>query len=283
MRTTLLLLTCLFLFTACADDNYYGGHDDDRYRGGNSYGGYGGYGGYNDYGNYYPYGNASYPRNRIYVIDGYRSCRGYPYQGYCYLYKEDYQKALAWDRSRGYDDNWHKKRKDWCNKHDCRRDHDTRDDDGYDRRHDDRGGRYGTTDAKGRPLEPKVEKDRGERVDPRHFRDGDDRPAAVRPSPGSSERPNVGNDADRGQIDRGQPRYRQPRAEPAQPRVRESRDESRQQSRDESRQPSVQRQQRVEPVQTSRPASNSAREMQKDNKPQRGRAGRSVDTDAAPE
>lgn len=266
MRTALLLLASLFLLTACAEDNYYGGHDDDHYGGG--------YGGYNDYGHYYPYGNANYPRNNIYYMDGYHSCHGYPYQGYCYKDKDDVQAAMYWDRQHGYDDNWHKKRKAWCNEHDCRRDHDTRGDDDrdYDRRHDDHGGRYGTTDAKGRPLEPQVEKDRGKRVDPRQYRDEDTRPATERPSHhGSGMQPNM--DTDRGQTDRAQPRYHQP--EPAQPRMS--------QPRVEPQQPSVQRQQRVEPVQTSRPASSSARQTPQDSKPQHGRAGRSVDTNATPE
>lgn len=126
MRNVLILISCLLL-TACAvDDDYFGGHDNDRYDGRHGYGG--GYGGgYSGYGNYYPYGNANYPRDRIYIIDRYHSCHGYAYQGYCYRNKDDYRNAVAWDRSHGYDDNWHKKRKDWCNKHDCSRGHDSHD------------------------------------------------------------------------------------------------------------------------------------------------------------
>lgn len=269
MRTALLLLASLFLFTACAEDNYYGGHDD-HYRGG---GGYGGYGGYNDYGNYYPYGNPNYARNNIYYIDGYHPCHGYPYQGYCYKDKDDVQAAMYWDRQHGYDDNWHKKRKDWCNKHDCRRDHDTRDDDNYDRRHDDRGDRYGTTDAKGRPLEPRSDRNRVERVDPRQYRNDDARPAVERPSRSSGTRPNVDGD-----TDRGQPRYHQPRTEQpsvSQPSVR--------QPHFEPAQPSVQRPQRAEPVQSSRPASSNAGQSSRERQPQRGRAGRATDTSATPE
>lgn len=278
MRTALLSLTCLFLFAGCADD-YYGGHG----YGGNGYGGNGyggsGYGGYNDYGNYYPYGNPNYPRNNIYYIDGYHPCHGYPYQGYCYKDKDDVQAAMYWDRQHGYDDNWHKKRKDWCNKHDCRRDHDTRGDDDrggsyydHDERYD-RDGRQGTTDANGRPVTPRIERDRAETVDPRQFHDKDAYPAPGRSPRGAAGRPDA--DAD---TDRGQPRYHQPRAE--QPSVNQP---SVHQPRFEPGQPSVQRPQRAEPVQGSRPASNNAGQSSQDRQPQRGRAGRSTDTNATPE
>lgn len=132
MRNTLMLVGCLLLLTACAsDDDYFGGNHrndryDDRYDG--RYGG--GYG----YGNYYPYGNPYYARDRIYIIDRYHPCSGYAYQGYCYRYKDDYRNAIAWDRSHGYDDNWHKKRKDWCKKHDCSHDRDRHDRDQHDGR-----------------------------------------------------------------------------------------------------------------------------------------------------
>lgn len=287
MRTALLVMTSLFLFTGCAEDNYYGGHGDDHY-GGGGYGGYGGggYGGYNDYGNYYPYGNPNYPRNNIYYIDGYHPCHGYPYQGYCYKDKDDVQAAMYWDRQHGYDDNWHKKRKDWCNKHDCRRDHDTRDDDDHGGSYYDHDGRHGTTDANGRPVTPRTERDRAETVDPRLFHGRDTNPAAGHPSQGSIGRPDV-------DTDRGQPRYHQPRAEtvqpsvnqpsvsqprfePAQPHVR--------QPRAEPDQPYVQRPQRAEPVYNSRPTtSGSAGQSSQERQPQRSRAGRAVDTSATPE
>ncbi|HSC75265.1 MAG TPA: hypothetical protein VLB90_03390 [Pseudomonadales bacterium] len=166
MRNVILLSTCLFLLSACGGtDNYWGSNG-----GGDNYYG-GGYGGNNGYGNYYPYGNPNYSRNNIYYMDGYRSCSGYVYQGYCYRDKDDMRAAMYWDQQHGRDDNWHKKRKDWCNHHDCRRDHDTHDD-RDDNDHHDRGhhyghdDRYGTTDAKGRPLEPRVERDRAEQLHP---------------------------------------------------------------------------------------------------------------------
>lgn len=116
MRTFLFACLVLFGLAGCAG---YDGYDDDRRH----------YRGYDrddhGYSRYYPYGQANYPRDRIWIIDGYRGCRYYSYQGYCYRYKDDYYRAIEWDRRHGYDDNWHRKRKDWCNKHDCRRDHDT--------------------------------------------------------------------------------------------------------------------------------------------------------------
>lgn len=129
MRKLLVLFLTVFAVSACTHDDDY-----DNRRGGGYYHDRDDYG----YGGYYPYGRADYPRDRIWIIDGYRGCRYYSYQGYCYRYKEDYYRAIEWDRKHGYDDNWHKKRKAWCNKHDCRRDHDDRYDDRRYDRDDDR-------------------------------------------------------------------------------------------------------------------------------------------------
>ena len=279
MRTALFLLTCLFLVTACADgDNYYGGNDnDDRY--------YGDSRGYGGYGNYYPYGNASYPRNRSYVMDHYRPCNGYAYQGYCYLYRDDYQRAIAWDRSHGYDDNWHKKRKNWCNEHDCSRGHDN--DYGRDGYYDrdgryGRDGRNGTTDAQGRPLQPRVEKDGAATVypdqihpdqkprqpHPRSTPSRDDKSSGSRPYPSHApvtrqepltrQEPVIRQDSEGGHVQR----YRQ---QPVQ--------------RDEP----VQRQQRAEPVQRSQPAGVSTSQPTQERKSQRARSGRVTNTDITPE
>lgn len=149
MRNALCLSACLFLLSACGStDDYWG---DDRYDD-HSHGYHNNV--YNNGGTYYPYGNASYPRDRIYVIERQQPCKGYAYQGYCYRNKNDYQNSMAWDRDHGRDDNWHKQHKDWCNDHDCRRVHDVDDRNQYGR----------TTDAYGRPLEPRVEKDGVQKV-----------------------------------------------------------------------------------------------------------------------
>lgn len=125
MRKTILGLLGLLSLTACNEGDYghNGGYGDDH----------GGYYGHDrddyGYGSYYPYGHSDYPRDRIWIVDGYHGCRYYPYQGYCYRYKDDYYRAIEWDRAHGYDDNWHQRRKNWCNKHDCshdRNDHDDR-------------------------------------------------------------------------------------------------------------------------------------------------------------
>lgn len=148
MRNALCLSACLFLLSACGSaDDYWG---DDRYDD-HSHGYHNNV--YNNGGTYYPYGNASYPRDRIYVIERQQPCNGYAYQGYCYRNKNDYQNSVAWDRDHGRDDNWYKQRKDWCNDHDCRRG------DGNDRKQ-----YVGTTDAYGRPLEPRVEKNGMQKV-----------------------------------------------------------------------------------------------------------------------
>ena len=168
-------LVCFLFLTACAaGDDYFGGNDGQRdhngygnsngYGSSNGYGNSNGYGSNGGYGNYYPYGNANYPRDRIYVINNYNPCNGYTYQGYCYRYKNDYQNAIAWDHSHGYDDNWHRKRKDWCNSHDCSHDHDTRDRDQHYR------DSY-PLDAQGKPIRPvPVERDSSERL-PRSYGD----------------------------------------------------------------------------------------------------------------
>jgi hypothetical protein len=145
MRSVFVLLAGLLLLTACENEdnyNYNGG------RGNGGYGGYGGnsgnyYGGGDDrygYGSYYPYGQRNYPRDRIFMIDNNHRCtQGRIYQGYCYHRDDDYRRAVEWDRSHGYDNNWHNKRKEWCNSHDCRRDHAIRDDEGnWDKNHKER-------------------------------------------------------------------------------------------------------------------------------------------------
>ncbi len=141
----------LLLLTACSGDDIYRGGGSNSGGYGNS-NGYGNYGGYNN-GGYYPYGNANYPRDRIYVVNGYNPCNGYVYQGYCYRDKDDYRNAVIWDQNHRNDANWNRKRKDWCNTHDCSRDHDTHGRDAY--------GRDVVFDAQGKPIQPtQVEKDR---------------------------------------------------------------------------------------------------------------------------
>lgn len=165
MRNVILLMAASLLLVACGteDDHYYGSSRDSGSYGGNSgYGGNGGnyYGGGDDgyaydrngydrygYSSYYPYGQRNYPRDRIFIVDNYHHCTvGRIHHGYCYHYDDDYRRALEWDRIHGYDDHWHKRRKDWCKKHDCSRDHAIRDDDGY-------------RDSKGEKQRP-VERDR---------------------------------------------------------------------------------------------------------------------------
>lgn len=165
MRKLLVLFLAVFAVSACTHDDDY----DDR-RGGRYYHDRDDYG----YGGYYPYGRADYPRDRIWIIDGYRGCRYYSYQGYCYRYKEDYYRAIEWDRKHGYDDNWHKKRKAWCNKHDCRRDHDDR----YDDRRDDRRepvkrgfAPVAPKEQSGRDQHDSRERDQGRDRDREHDRD----------------------------------------------------------------------------------------------------------------
>jgi hypothetical protein len=121
MRNALCLSACLFLLSACGSMDDYWSDDgyDDHHHGHNNV--------YNNGGTYYPYGNASYPRDRIYVIERQQPCHGYAYQGYCYRNKNDYQNSVAWDRDHGRDNNGHKQRKDWCNDHDCGNGHDSRD------------------------------------------------------------------------------------------------------------------------------------------------------------
>lgn len=152
MRKAIVLLLTAFFITACAydDDHHGGGYYGDR----DDYG----------YGSYYPYGRADYPRDRIWIVDGHHGCRYYSYQGYCYRYKDDYYRAMDWDRKRGYDDNWHKRRKAWCNKHDCRREHDNRYDNGRDGQRESETRHYRQEDYRDNPR-----KDRGDH----HDRDDD--------------------------------------------------------------------------------------------------------------
>jgi len=237
VRNLLLVLSCVWLLSGCAEiddafagdsgrDGYYGGNNNygGGYYGGNSgyhNPGYGNYGGYNN--GYYPYGNANYPRDRIYVITPYGGCNGYAYEGYCYRDKDDYRNAIVWDQNHQNDVNWNKKRKDWCNAHDCRRSHDTR----YPY--------HGTTDAQGRPLVQPVEKKGAERYpypstpaakpvpygQPKHQRDpyrsgasGSEQGGSSR---GDSSRGGVSNDGNQNQGNSHQQRGKSHRSESYQP------------------------------------------------------------------
>ncbi|MCC7516547.1 MAG: hypothetical protein IT470_04315, partial [Pseudomonadales bacterium] len=142
LSALVLLMAAVGLMGCSYDDGgRYGGHDHDGgyYGGGGSYGG--GYRSTPSYEYYYPYGNAYYPRDRIWIVNNYSGCPYYSYRGYCYRDKDDFERAVYWDRQHGYDDHWYRKREEWCRHHDCHRDHETR-------------------DAKGRPIQQPVDKNK---------------------------------------------------------------------------------------------------------------------------
>ncbi|HNI37027.1 MAG TPA: hypothetical protein PKZ68_01900 [Pseudomonadales bacterium] len=181
MRTQMSLVLAVLVVVGCSsyeDDYrqtngryypnnsaYYGSVGGNTGGGGYVSGGYysggGGYspGGYdgggttvyetNNYNTYYPFGNVYYPRDRIWIIGGYYGgCNYYSYRGYCYRYRDDFDRVIIWDRQHGYDDNWYSRRQDWCRRHDCH--------------HDDM-----VRDGKGRPIEPqRIERDRMQSVTP---------------------------------------------------------------------------------------------------------------------
>ena len=158
---------------------------------------------------------------------------------------------MIWDQNHRNDANWNRKRKDWCNHHDCRRDHDTHDrDDRYDR---------GTTDAKGRPLEQPVERDRAERVNPQQIH-----PEQYRPQ--QAPRQHEGRNSQPAKEDRSSSR---PSSSYGSAAPRPVRDE-----------PTTQRQQRAEPVQRSQPARTDNGEK---NRTQRRYGAKSADSNATAE
>lgn len=162
MRTLICLALAVFTLVGCSSyeedyrhtsGSYY--PSNNGYYGGNS-GGYssGYYGGgttvyqTNNYSTYYPFGNVYYPRDRIWIVGTYGGCNYYSYRGYCYRYRDDFDRVIIWDRQHGYDDNWYRKRQDWCRYHDCHHDDIVR-------------------DGKGLPIEPqRVERDRMQDVTP---------------------------------------------------------------------------------------------------------------------
>lgn len=156
MRTLICLVLTVFTLVGCSsyEEDYRhtsGGYypNNNGYYGGNS-GGYsdgGYYGGgttvyqTNNYSTYYPFGNVYYPRDRIWIIQSYGGCSYYSYRGYCYRYRDDFDRVIIWDRQHGYDDGWYRRRQDWCRYHDCHHDDIVR-------------------DGKGRPVAPpRVERD----------------------------------------------------------------------------------------------------------------------------
>ncbi len=169
MRALISTLMTVFILAGCSSyeqdyrqvDHYSGSrYSGSDYRGNDSYysadsGVYSGssttvYASTN-YSYYYPFGNVSYPRDRIWIIGSYGSCNYYSYRGYCYRYRNDYDRVIVWDRKHGYDDHWYRNRQDWCRRNDCYRDHVVR-------------------DGKGRPIvPPRVERDGMQRA-PQHPR-----------------------------------------------------------------------------------------------------------------
>ncbi len=155
MRTLICLALAVFTLVGCSSyeedyrhtsGSYY--PSNNGYYGGDS-GGYssGYYGGgttvyqTNNYSTYYPFGNVYYPRDRIWIVGTYGGCNYYSYRGYCYRYRDDFDRVIIWDRQHGYDDNWYRRRQDWCRYHDCHHDDIVR-------------------DSKGRPIQPQhIERD----------------------------------------------------------------------------------------------------------------------------
>ncbi len=159
MRALIGILLATFFLAGCSsyeqDYRQVGRYSDGYYGGGSSstttyYSNDGGYYGggsttvyaTNNYGYYYPFGNMYYPRDRIWIIGTYGGCNYYTYRGYCYRYRDDFDRVIIWDRQHGYDDNWYRQRENWCRYHDCHHDNIVR-------------------DSKGRPIAPpRVERDR---------------------------------------------------------------------------------------------------------------------------
>ncbi|MEZ5436336.1 MAG: hypothetical protein R3E67_07390 [Pseudomonadales bacterium] len=167
MRTLMGLALAVFFLAGCSfyetDYRHSRGYSSNSgYAVGGSYGGNSGYsngGSYydgggttvyatNNYNYYYPFGNVYYPRNRIWLIYTYGGCDYYSYRGYCYRYRDDYDRVIIWDRQHGYNDHWYSKRQDWCRRNNCYHDDIVR-------------------DGKGRPIKPvHVERDGMQRATP---------------------------------------------------------------------------------------------------------------------
>ncbi len=151
MRTLICLVLTVFTVVGCSSYE-----QDYRHTSSRSYPNNGYYGGgsttvyeTNNYSTYYPFGNVYYPRDRIWIIQSYGGCNYYSYRGYCYRYRDDFDRVIIWDRQHGYDDHWYRKRQDWCRSHNCHHDDIVR-------------------DGKGRPIKPKhVERDRMQSITPR--------------------------------------------------------------------------------------------------------------------
>lgn len=133
-----------------AGGSYYSNSGNSGYSDGGSYYDGGGTTVYatNNYNYYYPFGNVYYPRDRIWLIYTYGGCDYYSYRGYCYRYRDDYDRVIIWDRQHGYNDHWYSKRQDWCRRNNCYHDDIVR-------------------DGKGRPIKPEhVERDGMQRATP---------------------------------------------------------------------------------------------------------------------
>lgn len=126
MRTLLCITLAVIALVGCSNE-YYPNRDSGYYGGGYSSGGsyYGGT--VTNYSYYYPFGNVYYPRDRIWIVESYGGCRYYTYRGYCYRYKDDFDRAIIWDNRHGYDSNWYQRRLEWCRYHDCHHDNIVRD------------------------------------------------------------------------------------------------------------------------------------------------------------